>query len=479
MSERRAVLLLCWTTRAEAQNVAEHIHALETRSRHDVRTFNPVDRADAAAVLDLDEFDVVVVHYTIVATMDRYLPPVLREKIAAFRGLKVQFIQDEYRWIDAVTARLRKLGIDVLFTCVPKSELSKVYGDRVPGLRTIPTLPGYVSDELAGRQTPPIADRTIDVGYRGRTLPYWLGKLGHEKVEIGDGFAARAADYGLVCDISSAEGDRIYGDAWYRFIGSCKATLGTESGASIGDYDGAVEAAVKDYLVRRPDASFEEVHRALLEPHEGNVVINTVSSRIFEAAALRTAMILFEGDYSGALQPGTHYIPLERDFSNIGDVARRLRDLPFLEALTERTHADLVASGRYSLDRLVAQFDDIVDEAPARARAAKPAYERARRRSAASGRQVVSRLRRTAGRLAQPIAMGAVVAGDTDVRRLAARHRSGALFRDLWRIAALRRAVANGSILVESRLEEEGSRLVLTSRPPGTRVRARATPTAI
>jgi hypothetical protein len=466
VSRPRSVLLLCRTTRAEAGNVAEHIGALEHLSRHDVRTFNPVDRPDAAALLDLDEFDVVVIHYTIVATLERYLPAVLRDKIARFRGLKVQFVQDEYRWIDAVTAGMRQLGIGVLFTCVPERELPKVYGDRVPGLRTVATLPGYVPDALVGEPVPPLAERPVDVGYRGRTVPHWLGRLGHEKVEIGRGFLARAAAHGFRCDISSAESDRIYGEAWYRFVASCKATLGTESGASIADYDGSIERAVKEYLVRHPNASFAEVERELLAPHEGNVTINTISSRMFEAAALRTAMVLFPGDYSGAIEPWTHYIPLEKDFSNMADVLRRLRDVPFLDDLTERAYVDVVASGRFSLRRFVAEFDELVErEAAAGAPSAKPVYVRARRRSMLSGRLAVSALRRTAGRAAQPVALGALIARDPDVRRFAVGHPSAALFRDLWRIAALRRAVRKGVFAVESQLEERGCRLVLTSRP--------------
>ncbi len=467
MSERRSILLVCRTTRAEAGNVAEHIRALETLSRHDVRTFNPVDRPDAAALLDLGEFDVVVVHYTIVVTLERYLPAVLRDKIARFGGLKVQFVQDEYRWIDAVTARMRELGIGVVFTCVPEGEIAKVYGDRVPGVRTVPTLPGYVPNELLGRSAPALAGRPIDVGYRGRTVPYWLGRLGWEKVEIGRGFLSRAGEYGLRCDISSAEGDRIYGDAWYRFLASCTATLGTESGASIADYDGSIEAGVKEYLARRPNASFEEVERELLAPHEGNVTINVISSRMFEAAALRTAMVLFPGEYSGAIEPWTHYVPLEKDFSNMDEVAARLRDVTFLEALTERAHADLVASGRYSLASFVDEFDDVVEAASvARSPAATPAYARAMRRRRMPTLAAGSALRRMAGKAGQPVVMAGLVAHDAPVRALASIDGGiGSLARDLWRLAALRRAVRTGLVHSTATLEDRGRRLVLTSRP--------------
>ena len=444
MTDRLSILLLCSTERNEGGNVAAHVAALTRMSRHDVRPFNPVDRPDAAALLDLNEFDVVVIHYTIAVTIERYLPNVLREKIARFQGLKVQFIQDEYRWIDAVTARIRELEIDLLYTLIPEAKVAKIYGSRLPEVKITTTLASFVPDELVDRVTLPLAERPIDVGYRGRTVPYWLGRLAYEKWAIGVEFAASAERFGLKCDIAVGEDDRIYGERWNRFLASCRATLGTESGASIADFDGSVEAAVKDYLVRHADASFEEVERSVLAPHEGNVRINVISPRQFEAAALRTAMVLHPGEYSRVVEPWTHYIPLEKDFSNIAEVAERIRDLLFLVELTERTYTDLVASGRYSLRRFVSEFDDEIERlSSARSAATKRGYRRARRRGLVTA--TLLRLRSLAGKAALPLARTLVWSRDAAVRRLARLHgKTHSLRDDLWRLAALRRGVRIG-----------------------------------
>ncbi len=463
MTDRRSILLLCSTERNEAGNVAAHVAALTRMSRHDVRPFNPVDRPDAAALLDLNEFDVVVIHYTIAVTIERYLPNVLREKIARFQGMKVQFIQDEYRWIDAVTARIRELEIDLLYTLIPEAEVAKIYGSRLPEVKITTTLAGFVPDELVDRVTLPLAERPIDVGYRGRTVPYWLGRLAYEKWAIGVEFAASAERFGLKCDIAVGEDDRIYGERWNRFLASCRATLGTESGASIADFDGSVEAAVKDYLVRHADASFEEVERSVLAPHEGNVRINVISPRQFEAAALRTAMVLHPGEYSRVVEPWTHYIPLEKDFSNIAEVAECIRDLPFLVELTDRTHADLVASGRYSLRRFVSEFDDEIERlSSARSAATKRRYRRARRRGLVAA--TLLRLRSLAGKAALPLARTLVWSRDAAVRRLARlQGKTHGLRDDLWRLAALRRGVRLGHFSTLVTLEDEGRRLLLTT----------------
>jgi hypothetical protein len=478
MNDPRSILLLCDDSREHADNVLQHIEALARLSRHDVSTFNPLDHASSCRLLDLEEFDVVVVHYTVAVTIERYMPRELRDKVARFQGLKIQFIQDEYRWVDAVSERIRELGIDVLFTLVPPGEIEKVYGDRIPGVTALTTLAGYVPDALVGRRTPPIGARPIHVGYRGRALNYWLGRLGREKASIAEDFLARAHDYDLRCDISTRENDRMYGERWHRFLASCRTTLGTESGASIVDFDGSIEAAVKEYLVRNPQASFDQVEQEILAPYEGNARINVVSPRVFEAAALRTALIQFPGEYSDVVEPWTHYIPLERDFSNFDVVVASLLDTAFLESLTARAYGDLVASERYSLWQLVGQFDELVElrSEPRRRAAGHRAYTRARIRSRVPTMRGPSQLWITVGAVLRPFASACLAFFDPSVRRLALawiRRReardavsAGDLADDLWRLAALRRMVLRGDdVHVVPTLELDGRRLLFVLRP--------------
>ena len=380
---RLSVLLLCDDDRAHAGNLLEHLAALRRHSRHSVRLYN-ARGVPRARFLDLDAFDVVVIHYSLVITSDNYVAPWLREKIRSFNGLKVQFLQDEYRWVNDITAMMRWLGIDVLFSIVPPKSIAAVYGGRLDDIEIVPTLAGFVSERFTKvRQPPRAAERPIDVGYRGRVLPYWLGALSQEKIAIGQRFLERASRHELRCNIAWSEADRIYGDAWIRFLCSCRAMLGTESGASITDFDGSIERATLSYLDQHLDAPFDEVFDAVLAHHEGNVMMNVISPRVFEAAALRTALVLHPGEYGGVLEPHRHYIPLEKDFSNFDDVVSSLRDKKGLDELTERTHEAIVASGKYSLRTFVREFDDVIERqatktaAPSRRSFAAARVERA------------------------------------------------------------------------------------------------------
>jgi hypothetical protein len=360
MNRQARILLLCDRGRY-ASTVAEHIDSFRRYSRHQVWAFNPVGLSHRT-VLDFDDFDVVVIHYSIHPSDGAFVSPSMHERLSRFRGLKIQFIQDEYRWVDRATAATRELGVSVLFTVAPEPAASQLYDERVPGVRRVLTLTGYAPENLGQRPEMPVSKRPIDVGYRGRDLPFWFGRLSREKVWIGERFLELAATYPIRCDIAWKESDRIYGRKWVDFLSSCRATLGTESGASIADFDGSVERAVRAYLGEHPNAPFDEVHQAILRPYEGNVVVNVISPRVFEAASLGTALVMFPGRYSGVVSPGEHYIQIDKDFSNLADVVERIRDTTLIATMTARAHDELIKSGRWSYSSFIGDFDRVVDE---------------------------------------------------------------------------------------------------------------------
>jgi hypothetical protein len=447
VSPQARILLLCDDRRGAPNTVLDHIDAFRRHSRHDIHTLNTRDMRRSIA-LDLGYFDVVVIHYSIVMSSLNYLSADFRDKLRRFRGLKVEFIQDDYRWIDRETAASRDIGIDVLFTVVPEPAASQVYDERLPGVRRVLTLTGYVPENLVGRPIKPLGERTIDVGYRARDLPFWLGRLSREKVWIGERFLERAPAYGLRCDIAWTEDARIYGDRWIEFVSSCRATLGCESGASIADFDGSVEQAVLTFMGAHPRATFEEVHEAVLRPYEGNVVMNIVSPRVFEAAALGTALVMFPGDYSGVVSPAEHYIVLEKDFSNMADVVDKLRDDKLVSAMTARARRDLIESGRWSYRAFVDQFDQVVD-GEARSRRGRSMALRYRAAQAERAMLVPPPMVRLArvGQLRKGLLAMRVGLADPDLRPLLRLGRgSGAsldrLLREILELSLLRRAAA-------------------------------------
>jgi hypothetical protein len=94
----------------------------------------------------------------------------------------------------------------------------------------------------------------------------------------------------------------------------------------------------------------------MIELHE-TVHMNQISPKVFEAISLKTALILFEGNYSSVLTPDVHYISLKKDFSNIAEVMEKLQDDAYIETLTEKAYQDIIETGKYSYHQFVEQFD--------------------------------------------------------------------------------------------------------------------------
>lgn len=355
--QRPRLLLLCDYRLNEAATVRDHIEAIRRWSRNEV--FILPMHGDIPDELDLEAFDGVAIHYNVVMSFAAYLSPLARWRISRFKGVKAAFVQDEYRFVNDTVGVMRSLGINVLFTCVPEDQVELVYPrERLPEMeRKITVLTGYVSDALVSVPPLPYDARTIDVGYRGRRLPPWLGELAQEKAIIADRFAAESSRYGLVTDISCQEKDRLYGPAWIDFVSHSRAMLGVESGASVFDFDGSIERSVRLYLAAEPDAPFEDLRRRFFAEVEGRIRLNQISPRCFEAAALGTLMILYPGDYSGILHPWRHYVPLQKDHSNMDEVVHAIRDRQVWESITLRARDEIAQDRRYSFAAMVELVD--------------------------------------------------------------------------------------------------------------------------
>lgn len=356
------ILLLCDYRGGIAATVREHVDSLVRCSAHHVRRVSIL--GDLPPHLDLGHFDAVVIHYSLIACHEGYLSAGARAALWKFRGLKAIFIQDEYRFVDATIAALREIGVDILFTCVPQDEIEKVYSsDRLPGVRKINVLTGYVPERLLSRVVKPYAERRIDVGYRARKVPAWLGELGREKYEIGRNFQQDASRDGFVLDISFREEDRLYGDGWVEFVCNCKAMLGVESGASVFDFSGEIQRKVEAHERRNPGVEFQTLKELYFADAEGKIALNQISPRCFEAAALRTLLVMYEGEYSGRMQPWRHYVPLKKDHSNHAEVVAVLKDPVRAGEIIEAAYREVASNSGNTFRAFVAEFDGVISSA--------------------------------------------------------------------------------------------------------------------
>ena len=357
-----------------AANLREHVDSFERYSRFPVWAVNTATTLPPA--LARFDFAAIVFHHSLFGakagsagphsgTPYYLLDEGHLELASRSRAYKVAFFQDEFTYCQARFEFCRTLEIDCVYTCFEPSEHERVWGayTDVPEVRSV--LPGYVDERLvdaAGRFALPDRDRDIDIGYRGRPTPV-LFDTTQEKSEIGRRFAELAGGSGLRLDIALGMEDRLYGDDWYRFLGRCKGALGVESGVTVVDLDDRVRGDYERIFRAKGEVTLEDLRRGALPEYEGQVIYRTIAPRHFEAAAFETCQVLFEGRYSGLIEPDVHYLALKKDFSNFSEVVERFKDPALRRRITARAKADLIDSGAYGYDSFIAGFDRDLERA--------------------------------------------------------------------------------------------------------------------
>jgi hypothetical protein len=359
------ILLLYNATQTFTNTVFEHVASFRRFSRHGFyyAHYGMVDNRPQFFDIDISSFDAVIVHYSIRLPFDQIHGSMV-EAFAKFDGLKALFIQDEYDNTCRAWHWIKELGMKLVFTVVPPENIARIYPpEAFPSVRFVNNLTGYVPEELlSASSVAPPSQRRIIVGYRGRPLPVHYGQLGREKVEIGRMVSGYCKRHHIRHDIAWTEQARIYGPQWYEFMTSCRAMLGSESGSNVFDWKGTLKADIERLRKSRPGVSDEEIYETLVKPLEIPGLMNQVSPRVFESIAARTVMVLFEGSYSGVVQPHVHYIPLKKDGSNLDEVFGLLDDGAYVDAMAERAHQEVIASGKYSYAAFVHMVDGQLEQ---------------------------------------------------------------------------------------------------------------------
>jgi len=346
----------------DASTVREHIDSFSQYSVFPVCSINTA--LGFPRWLWRYEYPIIVLHYSLFGSKNYPMSQEFVDYIDSRKGsYKVAFFQDEYYFCPKRFAFINEHGINTIFSLLEPEEVPKVYGRYTKVSRVLYTLTGYVSEKLikaAAKHSLPDERRTIDIGYRGRELLPYMGRAAREKTAIAEIFKEKARGFKLHLDIETKEYHRLYGKDWHRFLGNCRGCLGVEAGVSVFDLEGVVYREFEKLRQRYPSATFDEMVAMLapvMDPWEGRVFYRTVSPRHFEAAAFNICQILFEGRYSGVLEPMRHYIPLKKDFSNFDDVIDAFLDGGFRNQLAKNAYADLIASGQYSYKRFIEGFD--------------------------------------------------------------------------------------------------------------------------
>lgn len=367
MQTTNAILLMYYhPPTAYAPTVMDSINSFAQYSQFKIYPVNP--HLGYPKALDNLQFKVIILHYSMFGSATYVISPPYYKLLKRHADAhKIWVCQDECYNHKQRTQFANRYKISCVYSCLKPKYFDEVYLSRCPSVKKVmPTLTGYVSESMvrnAHKFAKEYEQRTIDIGYRAREVPSYLGLGGLEKMEIAEKFLQYADRADLNLDIKYKEEDRIYGAHYWRWLGNLKAILGVESGGSIFDLDNEVwdeynrKLGKESWAMGDRAVSYEELDPEILNKWENRIQYRAISPRCFEAAAFRICQVMYLGEYNGIMQANKHYIPLEKDFGNFHQTIFQMKNQKGKEVV-EQAYRDLIESGKYSFQKFVGQFDE-------------------------------------------------------------------------------------------------------------------------
>jgi hypothetical protein len=310
----------------------------------------------------LNRVDLVVVTYELASLRNLPIWKILEKRMSSIlkaSRCRVLMPQDDYSRSDVLDAFVVDHSFDYVFTPITR-DLHILYPRAsAAGVKFEEAFTGYFEESdwyRVSRFAQPFSERTIDVGQRVRYLPPQLGEKAGIKGRLAIEFGELAKERGFVCDVSTKSEDVLLGDDWWRFLGNMKFTVSRRGGASMADPTGRLADRVRRYQMRHPKATMEDIasHVSMRGGREGD--FSAISPRLFEAAALGVCQILEPDQYVDGLEPWTHYIPLEADFSNIAEVFTAMNDDARCEEIVQASQELLLRSGQFTYHAFVSRI---------------------------------------------------------------------------------------------------------------------------
>ena len=335
-------LLVIDTDWMNISSVREHVVGLKRNLGVSLATIDV--KGNRFDLIDHTLFDILIIHFSV--RFNQLIDSTLQQKMVDFDGFKVLFMQDDYDNPNLAVKEISTIKFNLVLTSAPKHLINQLYPSKIlPETIFISVLSGYVSEDMFMYQRfwNKVSYRKNMIVYRGRDLPPRYGKLGAQKKQIADLFVCFLRNLAIEFDISYDSNKRIF-DKWISFLMSGRATLITESGSSIIDWDGKLR--LKDELLTTENRQNRYIEFELSEPW------NCISPRVFEAIAVGTVLVGYKGYYSGVIQEKNHYLALEHDHSNIEEIISTLKESEEVERMRNKAFEEIILNYEYSYNSL-------------------------------------------------------------------------------------------------------------------------------
>ena len=195
-------LIFYWANENSPITVTQQIEELSDTNAFELKALNLHDiqikqasyflkRLLSFKKIRLSHFDFIIIHNTVsyninfIESFNKHFSP----ELSSYQGKIVLFKQDEMLNVNKTKDFILRNNVKLLFTCIPKDEIHKVYPKaEFPNLTFNFMHTGYLKSELISRENLPFEKREIDISYRGMVTPPEWGSLAYEKYYIGEEF---------------------------------------------------------------------------------------------------------------------------------------------------------------------------------------------------------------------------------------------------------------------------------------------------
>lgn len=310
-------------------------------------------------------FDLVVLTYELAAQRTMPFWQALTKRLAPIIGsarTRVVMPQDDYSYSAYLDDFVSDYGIDFVFSPLTR-DLHMLYPRSIArGVQFHEAFTGYWESKTnlpVGSFRKSFANRSIDLGQRVRSLPPQLGPAAQRKGQLAGEFARLAQQAGFRCDVSTKASEVLIGDAWWRFLGDVRFTVGRLGGASVADPMGHLQSKVTQLELRKPSITHDEIARRLKTDRLPQGDFSAISPRLFECAAMGVCQVLEEAHYVDGFEPWRDYIPLAPDMSNTAEVFDAMRDWERCEEIAVSAKQVLIDSGAHSYRQFVKRFMNV------------------------------------------------------------------------------------------------------------------------
>ena len=127
----KKILIICdQSNKSIGEMCFEHLHAFKKYSKNKIWYFDST-RKYFNKSLNFNFFDAIIIHWNILITSEYFLAKKVSDSISDFLGLKILFIQDEYRDIQNINKKISSLKIDLVFSSLNKPSQKIIYKESI------------------------------------------------------------------------------------------------------------------------------------------------------------------------------------------------------------------------------------------------------------------------------------------------------------------------------------------------------------